>query len=66
VLISTHDLAGIPQLCDEAVLLHQRILAHGTPAEVLTEKNLALAFGALEGFPAAHGNSEGGAQHGSF
>jgi len=45
ILISTHDLAGIPQLCDEAILLHQKILAHGRPADVLTNENLALAFG---------------------
>lgn len=46
-LISTHDLAGVPDLCDEAVLLHQRVLAHGLPAEVLTHDKLALAFGPL-------------------
>lgn len=45
ILISTHDLAGIPRFCDEAVLLHQRVLAHGYPAEVLTTENLARAFG---------------------
>lgn len=45
VLVSTHDLAGLPQLCDSAILLHQRILAEGTPAKVLTHENLARAFG---------------------
>lgn len=45
ILISTHDLAGIPRFCDEAVLLHQRVLAHGDPSEVLTTENLARAFG---------------------
>ncbi|MGM0929372.1 MAG: metal ABC transporter ATP-binding protein [Actinomycetota bacterium] len=45
ILISTHDLAGIPQLCDEAILLHQKVLAHGSPSAVLTSDNLALAFG---------------------
>ena len=44
-LISTHDLAGIPELCDEAVLLHNRVLAHGLPGDVLTHDKLALAFG---------------------
>jgi manganese transport system ATP-binding protein len=47
VLVSTHDLAGVPELCDEAVLLHRRVLAHGAPSEVLTQENLALAFGPL-------------------
>ncbi|GAB3266129.1 metal ABC transporter ATP-binding protein [Arthrobacter pigmenti] len=53
ILISTHDLAGIPRFCDEAVLLHQRVLAHGYPADVLTTENLARAFG--EG--AVHGTA---------
>ncbi|WP_049822413.1 metal ABC transporter ATP-binding protein [Arthrobacter sp. H41] len=45
VLVSTHNLAGIPEFCDTAVLLHQRVLAHGTPEDVLTSGNLARAFG---------------------
>ena len=45
VLVSTHDLAGLPRLCDRAILLHQRILAEGTPEDVLTHANLARAFG---------------------
>ncbi|MFC3299769.1 metal ABC transporter ATP-binding protein [Arthrobacter agilis] len=46
VLVSTHDLAGVPAFCDEAVLLHRRVLAQGDPAAVLTQGNLARAFGA--------------------
>jgi manganese transport system ATP-binding protein len=45
ILVSTHDLAGVPDLCDEAILLHRRVLAHGEPAAVLTHGNLARAFG---------------------
>ncbi len=45
VLVSTHDLAGVPDLCDEAVLLHRRVVAQGKPAEVLSHGHLALAFG---------------------
>lgn len=59
-LVSTHDLAGIPQLCDEAVLLHNRVLAHGLPADVLTHHNLARAFG-----PATAGTSSVPAQNGA-
>lgn len=44
-LVSTHDLAGLPHLCDRAILLHQRILAEGAPGSVLTHDNLARAFG---------------------
>ncbi|MFR9731278.1 metal ABC transporter ATP-binding protein [Saccharopolyspora sp. MS10] len=45
ILISTHDLAGAPALCDEAVLLHQRVLAHGPVDEVLAPDVLARTFG---------------------
>jgi manganese transport system ATP-binding protein len=54
ILVSTHDLAGIPQLCDEAVLLHRHVLAHGSPESVLTNDNLARAFGTM---PAAAGTA---------
>jgi len=46
ILVATHDLAGLGQLCDEAVLLQRRVLVHGTPDEVLRPENLARAFGA--------------------
>lgn len=45
VFVSTHDLAGLSQLCDDVVLLHRRVLAHGRPADVMTPENLAQAFG---------------------
>lgn len=45
ILVSTHDLHGLPELADEAVLLMQRVLMHGDPAEVLKPENLARAFG---------------------
>ena len=44
-LVSTHDLAALPALADDAVLLHRRVLASGSPHEVLRPENLALAFG---------------------
>ena len=45
ILVSTHDLRALPDLADEAALLMGRVLAHGTPQEVLRPENLALAFG---------------------
>lgn len=45
ILISTHDLAGAPALCDEAVLLQRRVLAHGPVADVLAPETLARTFG---------------------
>ncbi|WP_300343978.1 metal ABC transporter ATP-binding protein [Nesterenkonia sp.] len=54
VLISTHHLEGVEQLADEVVLLHRRVLASGPPSQVLTEQQLARAFGsALTPAPAA-------------
>ncbi|PRZ14555.1 metal ABC transporter ATP-binding protein [Nesterenkonia sandarakina] len=47
VLISTHHLAGVEDLADEVVLLHQRVLAAGLPSEVLTEEQLGRSFGAV-------------------
>lgn len=46
VLISTHHLEGVEQLADQVILLHRRVLAAGAPAEVLTDEQLARAFGA--------------------
>lgn len=45
VLVATHDLHALGQLCDEAVLLQRRILLHDTPDVILRPQNLALAFG---------------------
>lgn len=45
VLVSTHDLAGLARLADDAILLQRRVLAHGPVSDVLTPENLALAFG---------------------
>ena len=45
ILVSTHDLAALPSLCDEAVLLARRVLAHGPVADVLRPDVLAGALG---------------------
>jgi manganese/iron transport system ATP-binding protein len=45
VLVSTHDLAGIPRFCDQVVLLNRRIVAAGPTATAFTEDNLRLTFG---------------------
>ena len=45
VFVSTHDLQGLAQLADEAVLLQQRLLFHGAVAEALRADTLARAFG---------------------
>lgn len=53
ILVSTHDLSVLPELCDTAVLLHRRVLAAGPTAEVLTPDNLARTFGLGVGEPGA-------------
>ncbi len=45
VLVSTHDLHALPRLADEAVLLHQRVLFHGSVTEALRPENIARTFG---------------------
>ncbi|GAB2756143.1 metal ABC transporter ATP-binding protein [Salinifilum aidingensis] len=45
VLVSTHDIAGVGELCDEAVLLYRGVLAHGPVQDVVAPDVLARAFG---------------------
>ena len=45
LLVSTHDLAQVPTLCDEAVLLQNRVIAHGPPEQVLEPDVLLESFG---------------------
>ena len=45
VFASTHDLHGVRQLADEAVLLNRRVLRQGPVDEVVRPEHLALAFG---------------------
>ncbi|RHW25082.1 metal ABC transporter ATP-binding protein [Nocardioides immobilis] len=45
IFTSTHDLHGLPQLADEAVLLKGHVLLHGTVEDVLQPHQLARAFG---------------------
>ena len=62
VLISTHDLHSVPQLADQAVLLQQRVLAHGSPADVVTPENLIRAFGLDPYAPVAQASPIGARQ----
>ncbi|MDO9356861.1 MAG: metal ABC transporter ATP-binding protein [Solirubrobacteraceae bacterium] len=45
ILVSTHDLIAVPELCDEIALINRRIVARGTADEVLRPEPLAKAFG---------------------
>jgi manganese transport system ATP-binding protein len=45
VLLASHDLAQVRDLCDRVVLLNRRLLAYGPITEVFTPANLELTFG---------------------
>lgn len=45
VLVASHNLPSLTQMIDEAALVRQTILMHGTPADVLTPENVMNAFG---------------------
>ncbi len=45
ILVSTHDLASVPQFCDRVALVKGTVLAEGPTEDVFTPGNLARAFG---------------------
>ena len=45
ILVSTHDLASVPALCDRVALVKGTVLAVGPTVEVFTPANLTRAFG---------------------
>ena len=45
VVLSTHDLSCVSQRCDKAACLNRRLVAYGTPGEVLNEDILGETFG---------------------
>lgn len=49
VIVSTHDLAGLPELARDVVLLRNRVLFHGDVTQGLEPRILARAFGWEEG-----------------
>ncbi|ODN69691.1 manganese/iron ABC transporter ATP-binding protein [Methylobrevis pamukkalensis] len=57
MLVSTHDLASVPDFCDRTVLVRGTVLAQGPTSEVFTAANLEKTFGGavrhLQVFPAA-------------
>lgn len=45
ILVASHDLHALPQLCDEVILLNRTVVMHDTVATALRPENLAVAFG---------------------
>ena len=44
VLLVTHDITGISPYADRIILLNRSIIADGSPADILSDKNLIHAF----------------------
>jgi len=55
ILVSTHDLASVPQFCDQVALVKGTVLAAGPTEAVFTPANLARAFGGSGAVQAAAG-----------
>ena len=49
IVVSTHDLAEAAQVCDRLCLLNGRVMAFGTPREVLTADALVRTYGSSGG-----------------
>lgn len=45
ILVSTHNLANVPNFCDEVLLINKTLLAHGDTNTTFTPENLAKTFG---------------------
>jgi len=45
IIVATHNLGQLPQLCDEAALINRTVLLHDSPETVLQPHNLIRAFG---------------------
>ncbi|MGO3885862.1 MAG: metal ABC transporter ATP-binding protein [Mycetocola sp.] len=65
VVVSTHDLAGVQDLADRALLLNGRVVAQGAVADVVTVDNLAAVFGlgVAPGVPGHNERQTGGNGH---
>jgi ABC-type Mn2+/Zn2+ transport system ATPase subunit len=47
IILTTHDLSGIAKRLPWGVCMNKKIIAEGTPSEVLTETNLLRTFGLM-------------------
>lgn len=47
VVVSTHNLGSVPQLCDDVMLINRKLLAYGPIETAFTQENLRCAFGSM-------------------
>ncbi len=45
ILVSTHNLASVPEFCDRVVMINRTVLAAGPTATTFTQENLERVFG---------------------
>lgn len=45
LLVATHDLAGLPELCDDVLLVLRTVIFHGSAADAMNPSILGRAFG---------------------
>jgi manganese/iron transport system ATP-binding protein len=55
LLVGNHDWGEAIHRVDRLLLLNQRLIADGTPQQVMTSKNIQLAYGAIVYKPQLHG-----------
>ncbi|PSB23990.1 metal ABC transporter ATP-binding protein [Stenomitos frigidus] len=58
LLVSCHEWGGILNHYDQLLLLNQRLIAHGSPTEVMTQKNIQVAYGIPPALPHFHDSLE--------
>lgn len=58
LLISCHEWGGILDHYDQLLLLNQRLIAHGSPREVMTQKNIQIAYDIPPHLPHFHDSLE--------
>ncbi|PID42598.1 MAG: iron ABC transporter permease [Proteobacteria bacterium] len=47
IVVSTHNLGSVPNLCDDVMLINRRLLASGPVETTFTKENLSGAFGGM-------------------
>lgn len=47
MLVSTHNLASVPEFCDRTVLINRTVLAYGATKDTFTQANLEKTFGGV-------------------
>lgn len=51
ILVSTHNLAAVPDFCDQTVMINRTLLAAGSLQSTFTPENLAQVFGGALRYP---------------